>query len=434
MSASPVEPPAGGSARAERPALPPLLLQRDFAALWWGQLISILGDRLTYLALGGLLLEHTNRGADPRYAVLLALLGNVMVAPVLLFAPFTGAWVDRWNLQRVLVVSDVLRAGIVLAIPWLYALTGHTGTTFALVFALFTANVFFLPAKSAITPEIVHPAQLLAANSLLSVAGIAATAVGALAGGWVVDHWGWKTALEIDAATYLVSVVSLAAVRYRPGPHRPGRPAVSGSGYLAEVREGWSLIRRNAAVGLALIALGAVWLGGGFLHVAGNQHVQRAASIPGMERVGLLLFALGIGSALSTWWVNTHGRRAPRPVVLGAGFVLAGLSLVAFAVTTRFAVFAASGFLVGAFIAPAFVLTETLLQQGTEPRQRGRVFSARDFLMRLAFLVSVSVAGWITGALGTRATLLVCAALLAMVGAWSIAFGRRHPELMRPPA
>src|SRR5213075_1951353 len=104
-----------------------------FFALWLGQLISIVGDRLTYLALGGLLLRHTG-AIEPRYSTLLALLGNVMLAPVLLFSPFTGAWVDRWNLKRVLIVSDVLRAGIVVLIPMLYALTHHTGPAFALVF------------------------------------------------------------------------------------------------------------------------------------------------------------------------------------------------------------------------------------------------------------------------------------------------------------
>jgi len=70
---------------------PPLFGQRNFLALWSGQLVSIIGDRLTYLALGGMLLQHIGNVHDPRYATQLALLGNVMLAPVLLFSPFTGA-------------------------------------------------------------------------------------------------------------------------------------------------------------------------------------------------------------------------------------------------------------------------------------------------------------------------------------------------------
>ena len=413
----------------------PLLSQRNFSALWWGQLISILGDRLTYLALGGLLLEHTHRGSDARYPVLLAMLNNVMVAPVLLFAPFTGPWVDRMNLKRVLVLSDLCRALVVIAVPWAYAVTGHTGTTFALVFVLFTCNVFFLPAKSAITPEIVPPAQLLAANSLLSVAGIAATVVGALFGGWVVDHWGWPFALRLDAITYLISVGTLMMIRYAPGKHRASSSEVQWAGYLREVGQGWALVKRSAPVGLGLLTLSAVWMGGGFLQVAGNPHIQRAASVPGMERVGLLLCSLGLGSLLGTWWINTRGRNLPRPWLLGFGYILASGALVGFAVSSRFAVFAIAAFLVGAFIAPSFVLCETLLQEGVELHQRGRVFSARDFLMRLALLLSGLAAAWLTPLVGTRDTLIVCASLIGGIGVIALWWGNRNPELMRvgPP-
>ena len=94
-----------------------------------------------------------------------------------------------------MVVSDALRAGMVALIPILYPFTHHTLPVYALVFGLFTCNVFFLPSKSAITPELVPAPQLLSANALLAAAGIAATAFAALGGGWIVDHWGWPIAL-----------------------------------------------------------------------------------------------------------------------------------------------------------------------------------------------------------------------------------------------
>jgi sugar phosphate permease len=200
---------------------------------------------------------------------------------------------------------------------------------------------------------------------------------------------------------------------------------------VAELFEGWKLLRSSSRVGLGLTALAAVWMGGGFLHVAGNQHIQRAASVPGMERLGLLLCALGLGSGISTWWVNTRGRSVPRPMLLGIGLLLSAVGLTAFAASTRFAVFTIAGFLVGLFIAPAFVLSETLLQEGAEPRQRGRVFSARDFLMRLLFLLTVTLAAWLTRGYGTRLTLLIAAAIVAVAGALCMAWGWRDPGLMR---
>ena len=421
-TSGPSSAPTPGVASGERP--PPLFRQRNFSALWWGQLISLLGERLTYLALVGLLAEHTNHFADPRSSSLLSLLAVVMLAPVLMFAPFTGAWVDRWDLRRVLIISDTMRAGLVALIPLMYATSHHTLPVYALVFGLFACNVFFLPAKSAITPEIVPPSQLLAANALLAAAGIVATAVGALGGGWIVDHWGWSRALWINGVTYLVSVVALAIILYRSHhPHGPP-PAISLRGYLEEVGEGWAVVRRNRGVGLALLALAAVWVAGGFLHVAGNQHIQRHALHPGMERVGVLLAVLGLGSGLSTWWVNHQGKRLPPAALLGWGLVLSGVSLAAFAVSTRFAVFAGAAFVTGIGAAPAFTLAETLLQECTETRQRGRVFSARDFLMRLVFLIGVSAAGTVTRGFGTKAALLIAAGTIGAVGLTAAVWGR----------
>ena len=413
---------AGTQPEAQR--MRPLFSQRNFSALWWGQLISLLGERLTYLALIGLLSEHTHHFADARSSLLLTILANVMLAPVLLFSPFTGAGVDRWNLRRVMVVSDALRAGMVALIPILYPFTHHTLPVYALVFGLFTCNVFFLPSKSAITPELVPAPQLLAANALLAAAGIAATAFAALGGGWVVDHWGWPIALWINAATYLVSVAALAIIRYQPHHSSAPAPHTTLRGYLGEVGEGWSVVRSNRGVGLALVALAAVWVAGGFLHVAGNLHIQRQAQIPGMERLGLLLATLGAGAGLSTWWINHQGKHVPPALLLGGGLVMSGLSLVAFAVSSRFAVFATSAFLTGIGAAPAFTLTETLLQESTETRQRGRVFSARDFLMRLVFLIGVSGAGWATRELGTEAALLIAAGLTVATGIVTLVWGR----------
>ena len=403
-----------------------LLHQRDFASLWWGQLISILGERLSYVAFIGLVAAQTRQLADRDAPLLLAALANVMAAPVLLLSPFTGAWVDRWNLRRVMLVSDLLRAGVIALVPVLYPI-GGLASAYALAFVLFTCNVFFLPAKSAIVPEIVPPRQLLAANALLVVAGVIGTAVGMPIGGWMVDRFGWSKVLVINAATYLVSVVSLWRIAYVPHAH-PGAAAAAAvrpANYLRELGEGWRVVRSRAPVALGLLATGAVWLGGGFLNAAGNPHVLRAPGAPGMARVGVLLLALGAGSALGTAWVNARDHTVPRAPLLGLGLLVVGAGMAGFALSSLFAVFAISAFVVGIAVAPAYVLSETLLQEGVEPRQRGRVFSARDFVQRLVFVLSGTAAGFLTRSAGTRAALLTAGGLVALTGIASLAWGAR---------
>jgi MFS family permease len=133
--------------------------------------------------------------------------------------------------------------------------------------------------------------------------------------------------------------------------------------------------------------------------------------------------------------VNTRGRRVPRPLLLGLGMALAGVWIVVVAVSRRYAVFAIASFLIGACIAPAFVLTETLVQEGTDLHQRGRVFSLRDFAMRLLLLVSLALATLLTPLIGTQPTLVVAAVSMAAAGFMTLAWGRKARELMVvPPA
>ncbi len=196
-------------------------------------------------------------------------------------------------------------------------------------------------------------------------------------------------------------------------------------GYLHEVGTGWTLVRHNRAVGVGLLALAAVWFAGGTMHVAGNQHIQAMASQPGMTRLGALLFAIGVGSGIGAWWINTRGKRLPRAQVLGIGLALAGITMAVFATSRLFAVFVASAVLLGLFAAPALVLTETVLQEGTKLEHRARVFSVREFLMRLTLLISVSGAAWMVALTDPSTTMLACAAGLVVLGACIVAAERR---------
>ena len=105
--------------------------------------------------------------------------------------------------------------------------------------------------------------------------------------------------------------------------------------------------------------------------------------------------------------------------------------MICFGVSTRFAVFAGSALLVGLGASAVFVLPETMLQEGTEVRQRGRVFSARDFLMRLMLLGGQSVAAVATPLIGTGPTLLIAAGFIAVVAGLALALGRRLPAPVR---
>ncbi|HYR52026.1 MAG TPA: MFS transporter, partial [Candidatus Dormibacteraeota bacterium] len=254
-----------------------LARNKSFRALWLGQFISIFGDRLTYLALLALIME---RAHDPRNpAPELALVPVVSFLPTILIAPLAGAFVDSWNTRTVLLVSDFIRGCLVLLmIP--AAMYGGLNAALALVFLLYVANSFFLPARSAILPDIVEEEELVEANSLATLAGVAATIAGAALGGLLVERAGWRWGLGVDAMTYFLSVGFLAAIRPRTRERRP-LPGTWTAGYRAVVRdvqEGARLTLRDRAVLGPILWLVLLWVAGGALHVAGTVLLKQRMS------------------------------------------------------------------------------------------------------------------------------------------------------------
>src|SRR5262249_38164496 len=144
-------------------------------------------------------------------------------------------------------------------------------TILSLVFAGFVLNCFFLPARSALPPQLVAEPDLLRANALLTLGGVAATIVGSGFGGKIVDAIGWKNALSLDAATFAISALLLATLwkaTQTSGPRRPLRA----KRYFRLVWAGLLFLTRSPQARRAMLASIGTWVGGGFLFVAGALH------------------------------------------------------------------------------------------------------------------------------------------------------------------
>jgi MFS family permease len=388
------------------------------AALAAAQLLSIAGDRIHYLALVAILTgagAAAGAGADRAGsggASGLVVLGGAMLLPALLFSPFAGPLVDRWSLVAILVATDAARALVVAALPGAFD-AGGASLLLAGVLAAFTLNVLFLPARSALPPRLVPPGELLGLNALLVLCGVAATVAGSAIGGRVVDAIGWRAALYLDAATFAVSAALLATLA-GAAPRRARARRWRARRYLRLVAGGLALAARPGRTRRALLAAAGLWVGGGFLHVAGALHAQPR---PGeVARIGSLIGVFAAGLALSVGWAMTRRRVAARPALSG-GLFGAALGLALFAATRSSAVLAGGALWTGLCVGPLLAASETELQEAAGERRRGRAFAARDFTSRLAFLVSIAAAGALVQATGPAATLAAGALALAALAA-----------------
>jgi len=182
-----------------------------FSAMWLGQVISSLGDRVHQVALVFLVARATN--SSP---LALGLVFAAMTVPGLVVGPFAGALVDRWDRKRVMVGSDLARAAIVCLIPAASAL--HVVLVVALVFVLAAVSSFFRPARAAALPRVVPDEDLLTANSAMWVADTASDLVGYALGGLFVAFLGSSLVMAfwLDGASYLASAALVAAVVIPP--------------------------------------------------------------------------------------------------------------------------------------------------------------------------------------------------------------------------
>jgi MFS family permease len=187
-----------------------LALNPSFSALWAGGVISLFGDRVHQIALAFLVLAVTHSPVAVAFVFVAATLPN------LFFSPIAGTYVDRWDQKDVMVVSDLLRAAIILIIP--IAAVTNILVVYPLVFLVTSISIFFRPARIAALPRIVREDELLTANSAMWIGETIADVIGYPLAAIFVGFLGSALPLAFwfDAATYAASAALIATIVVPP--------------------------------------------------------------------------------------------------------------------------------------------------------------------------------------------------------------------------
>jgi len=177
-----------------------VLRQRNFALLWAGGLISMLGDWLLFIALPFYIYDLTGS------ALATGAMFMAETLPILLFGSIGGVFADRWDRKKTMIVADLLRAALLLLLlaagsaEWLWAI-------YLVVFVQSSVGQFFNPAKGALTPQLVDEQQLMPANSLNSVGVEITRLIGAPLGGALMTMMGLSSVVLVDCVSFVVSAL-----------------------------------------------------------------------------------------------------------------------------------------------------------------------------------------------------------------------------------
>ncbi len=371
----------------ERPSgyLELLRSNRNFRQLWLGQVVSQLGDWFNTIALYSLLLRLTGSGR----AVGLLLVARFL--PSFIVGPLSGVVADRFSRRNVMIVSDILRAIVVLGFLFVRK-PEHVWLVYALTILQLVFSTFFEPAKTAVIPSIVQERELLAANAISSVTWSAMLTLGAAFGGIVTGWFGTDAAFILDSLTYLASALLVASVRF---PLRPARVksklTISKALGITDTLEGARYVWQRPRV-FALMMVKPAWgVGGGILTLLAV-FGEKIFPVGGKAAIGIgvLYAARGIGTAIGPIVMRrvSGETRESMQTGIGTAFLIGGIGYMAFGGATSFVLaiivlmFAHAG---GSIL---WVNSTVLLQRAVEDNFRGRVFAAELALLTLTMAAS----------------------------------------------
>lgn len=371
------------------------LAERDFRLLWGGQAISLVGDGVLTVALAWQTLRLSSSPAA---------LGLVLFAragPRFLLLLLGGVISDRLPRRRVMLVADLVQALAVGGIA-LLAAGGQLRIwhLVALGAVAGVASAFFLPSSTALMPELLRADLLLPANALAtSTRVLGAEFAGPALGGLLIATFGTATAFAVDAASFLVSVATLAMLRTRP------RPAPARAGVVQDVGEGLAYARGQPWIWTTLIVTAfANFLVSGPLGVLLPVVVRRLGA--GAGSLGLAYAAFGVGGGLAALLTGQLGVPRRRVTAMYAAWIPSGLLVAGLGVARTVPLVALLYGLTGVLFEFGNLIWATLLQERVPARVLGRV-SSLDWLISVGlYPVGLAVAGPVAAAIGVTAVLV----------------------------
>jgi len=384
-------------------------------------LLAISADRLkqfSFVALVGLF--------SPGSSGELLKLNLFMQVPMLVFTPLVGELLDRWNKTDAIVSACIVRAALLLFIPPLMVWSHSLYALYAAAAILSLADLVFGPARSALLPELVGRPALHQANAALWALGVVGTLFGFIAGGWLFDYWSWEASFYANSVGYLAAAALMIPIVLL---HRsPPRAVTADAGLRAtglvssarivgrSIADSIRLIRSDRHIAVSLTAQSSLFAMGGVLSVIAISRIQEVAPAGKALFLSIVAAALVVGMIVASALSSLFRTRVSVQRTISVSALLSGVAVTGFGRTETLVPLAIWAALLGVSISPVFIVTETLIQHKSPPDYLGRVFAAREALIKTAFLAAAALAA-ASNTVFTKPTILVALGLfLALMG------------------
>jgi len=404
-----------------------VLRQRNFALLWWGGLISMLGDWMLRIALPAQVFAITGSTLATGVMIIAGM------APTLLVSSVAGVYVDRWDRQRTMVATNLLLAASVVPLSLVRG-SDSLWIVYLVAVVQSTLSQLFGPAEHALLPLIVSREHLTTANALNALNNNLARLGGPALGGIVAATIGLTGVALIDATTFVIAALLISLVRTTGHAPREARAAGMQHGALSmgSIWHAWvaglKVVRRDRLLTLLFSMIALVGFGEGIVSVLFVPFVLVALDGQVLE-LGWLMSAQAVGGLVGGLLIAQISHRISAARLLGPSTLLFGLiDLVIFVsplVVPSFSLQLVLFVLVGVPSAGFGASLTTLLQDQTSDAYRGRVFGAQTMTLALTGLCGMSLAAVLGDRVGIVPIISIQGGVYCAAGVLAILWIRR---------
>lgn len=390
----------------DRAAIVSALRNRNFCALWVGQLISQIGDNFLIVAI----LFVINALTDSPLAI--GTMALVVTLPQLFLGLIGGVFVDRLDRKLVMIVSDILRGLAVLALLFVQR-TDQLYILYIVSFVMATVGLFFNPARNAIIPNIVGGETLLTANALIQASQYIAIILGASIAGLVIGWLGPTFAFVFESFSFAVSAAAIATITIPPLNPKPSR--TRSRVIWDQLIEGLLFIKHNSPLLHVMLTTAVATLGFGAIVVLGIIYLDEVLGI-GPEGFGFLYAVQGLGVVIGGVMIGRFASNVRTNLIVGGCMVTLGLAIIAFAVIPNYPLVLAAVAIIGLSIVVARAALATLTQSLVPDEKRGRVESAVTMVIGASTSASMALSGVLGNLIGVQAVFITAGIITIVAG------------------
>lgn len=363
-----------------------VLRNPNFLKLWIGQIVSYIGDRITQMALLGWLIASAKQtGPEMAHITFFNML------PSFIFGQMAGALSDRFSRKWLMIISDLLRAAVVLSLA--FFISGQRISAVMVYFLVFLVGVctaFFYPAKLSIIPNLVDSEELQSANALTSGSGMIATLIGTYFAGTLIQKCGFSTGFLVNGITFVISALAILWIRPKSSTSQAEILKHQSPSIVLDFKEAWEYLRNHRKAWQLILLSSALSFFSSFFYISLTVLAVDYFHL-GTEGVGKLLTMLGCGMILGSIMAIFLGKWFKTTYFLAGAFLVIFFTNATAGVVHSYSMAWIWLTLLGAANAIILVTMDTLLQKATPDRFRGKVFGFRSMLSNGVFLVSLLI-------------------------------------------